>query len=177
MNRKGFSALVGIFVGLVIFVILAFIIAVGSGLLMKVSSTLTNSVVDSAPETYNFKNTTITTAGNTNIAIQQMSYWSWMLIIAMALGVLISAYMIRPSGITLFFWFLISAGMFLVGVFMSRAYEDLYYSSGFVGEAMQLTARGTSWLLIYMPHIIVLLAFVGGIILYMRMKKKEDDVL
>lgn len=177
MNNKGFSALVGIFIGLVVFIIMAFVVAVGSGMLMKVSGTLTSSVVNSAPETMNFKNTTIITAGNTNSSIQQLRFFSWIFIIAMALGVLISAYMLKPSSITIFFWFLMSAGIFTASVFMSRAYEDLYNSSGFVGEALHLTDRGTSWLVIYLPLGVTILAFLGGVILYMRMKKQEADLL
>lgn len=177
MNKKGFSALAGIFIGLVIFIIFAFIIAVGSGLLMKVSNTLTSSVVDSAPETLDFKNKTILTAGNANNSIQQLSFFSWMFIIAMVIGILIASFMVKPSGITLFFWFLISSAMFLVAVFMSRAYEDLYNANNFIGDALHMTARGTSWLVIYLPHVLVVLTFIGGIILFMRMKKQEDDLI
>ena len=177
MNKKGFGALLGIFIGLVIFIILAFIIAVGGGLFMKVSSTLTDSVVSSSPESLNFKNTTMVTAGNANAAVQQLSFFTWILIIAMVLGVLIAAYMIIPSGMTIFFWFLMSAGIFTASVYLSRAYEDLYNSAGFVGTALHLTDRGTSWLIIYMPAVITLLAFIGGIILYIRLKKKEEDII
>lgn len=169
MNKKG--QIEGVFyLALAIMVVigLALLVGIGTGVITFMSSTINEAtaglgmVGDS-----NLTAVQAVTVGTMDNIIQTFKFLSAFLIIIGLLGTLIFAAFIRtsPNGFMIGFWILLVVIMIIGAIFVSNAYEEFYNGTDEV--AIELRSMPiTSFLIIYMPHIITTLAFVGGFLIF-----------
>lgn len=174
-EKKGaMSGLIAAVVGLSLIMILTFIFVTLAAVYSSGFQTITNSVV-ALPSigNYNLSSYGETTFGNINTGIEQLKWISIGLMVGMIIGFLAGLYLIRLSP----FWFaayvLLSAIMVLFSIYISRTYETLYNTGGFLGGALQ-EFSAASYMIIWLPEIIAGIAAVGAIILMVNFPGKES---
>lgn len=173
-EKKGaMGGLIGAVVGLSLIMILTFIFVTLAAVYSAGFQTITDSVIGlPSVGNYNLSQYGTTTFGNINTGIEQLKWISIGLMVGMIIGFLAGLYLIRLSP----FWFgayvLLSAIMVLFSVYISRTYETLYNTGGFLGGALQ-EFSAASYMIIWLPEIIAGIAAVGAIILMVSFPGKE----
>ena len=170
MNKKGNLLAVGMLALFVmIFIGAALMIAIGSGVVTFVSDTL-NTATDNLGSIST--NTNLTeyhdyTFEKANDFLQMFKWGSGVLIIFGLLGLLIFAFAIRPSpnGFLLGLYFVLVIIMIITSIFASNIYQDFHQGSDDIAAELQ-TMPLTSWLVINLPMIITVFAFIGGVIIF-----------
>ena len=168
-NKKGqlgTIAVLGILVMVVIF--LAFAVTLGSGILTFASAQvedITGSLGMAGGS--NLSAISDVSIGTANTTIQMLSFLSGIFIVFALLGIIIFAGAIRsnPSGWLIGFYLILVVIVLFVAIFMSNTYEEILDGSDDLATQLQ-TMTMASFLVLYMPTIITVIAFVGGIIIF-----------
>jgi len=159
---------------LIIFVFLFLLLFIGIG--MAIGSSVINWVFDEAmPELTNFGS-----VGESNISeysdiaitpvntfVQNFTWLTGVLYIFGILGVFGVAFAFKTTGnkwlIGLYFGMVLL--LVIAAIFISNIYEDFYDDAGDLGDRLKEHAM-LSWLILYSPMIMSLVAFLAGVILF-----------
>lgn len=171
MNKRGQ------FTDLFVFMIIAVIVLFISGLFIYMGLTVDEQLDESfkaIDETrpINYTETKDATFGYVNIAYSSLYWISIMLIVGMIIAIFTGNYMVttRPIFFVPYIFVVIIAVLVSVGI--SNAYQTVAESdvlaetfAGFIGS---------NYIMYYLPVWITVIGFVGGIIMFVRMKQAED---
>lgn len=175
MNKRGG------FTDLFIFLIVAFILILFSGVFIYISQTTYNELEE------NIENLGLVGDGNNNASVVLQNtmgvanqsfkalYWiASFLIFGMILSIFIGSYMVTTKPIFFIPYIFISIIAVVLSAVMSNAYETLYLNAtlnstfqGFIGA---------NWIMAKLPIVTTIVAFVGGIIMYSQMGKGNEGV-
>lgn len=174
-KRGGFS-------DLFIFMIVSFVIVLFSGVFIYIT-TQTYSELDEK-----FKTMDLAGDGNNNASVvlqntlgkanQSFSalYWiSIFLIFGMIIAIFIGSYMVTTKPIFFIPYIFIVIIAVIVAVAMSNAYEVLRDNDLLASTFANFI--GSNWILGQLPIIIAIVGMAGGIIMFVRMGKREEQYL
>lgn len=114
------------------------------------------------------------TFGNINIAIQQLRWWTFALIIAFAISIFISNFLIKINPVFFIFHIIITIIAVVVAITLSNAYEFIYTSQNIFGAELQ-TFVGTSWMLLNLPIVITVIGVIGGIFQFIGISRDTEQ--
>jgi hypothetical protein len=170
MNKRGQ------FTDIFIFMIVAVIILFVSGLFIYMGLRVQDQLDESMAGMQtsggtNYTEITGATFGDVNIAYSSLYWISILLIVGMIFSIFIGSYMVttRPIYFVPYIFIVIIAVFVSVGI--SNAYQEVLenptLASTFAGFI------GSNYIMFNLPIWIVVIGFVGGIIMFVRMKSQE----
>ena len=173
MNKRGG------FTDLFIFMIVAFVIVLFSGVFLYITGQVNDELAIKLPQTNlvgdGTNNVSVVLENTLGSAIDSFDALYWIaifLIFGMIMAIFIGSYMVTTKPIFFIPYLFIVIIAIIVAVAMSNAYETLSsdpnLSSTFAGFI------GANWILAQLPMIIAIVGIVGGIIMFARMGKKEE---
>jgi len=133
----------------------AFILAFGI-----VTTNLT--AIDTGAGEPNISEASSITFGNINVALQQLRWWTFALIIGFAASIFISNFLIKINPVFFIFHIMVTIIAVVVAIIISNAYEVVYTSNNIFGAQLQ-TFVGTSWMLLNLPIVITVIGVLGGV--------------
>lgn len=176
-NKKGnLMGMTAIMVGLILFIVLSVVIVFISALWVNFFGDVTDTLVG-IPATSNISNISKyadITFGNLNIAFQQLRWISVVIIFGMLMGILISNFLIKIHPAFFIFYIFIIIMMVFVSIFISNSFETIYTGGGVLGDSLQQFKAG-SWIILYLPMWITIISVVGGILLFVNMKRDDSQ--
>jgi len=111
------------------------------------------------------------TVGQTVTTLTALHWISVMLIVGMILGIFIGSYLVETKPIFFIPYIFITIIAIVVSVPMSNTYETL--SNNPTLSTTFLGFTGANWIFLNLPVWITIIGFVGGIIMFSRMGKRE----
>jgi hypothetical protein len=169
MNKKGNLMVLGGLVLLVlVFIVGAFFITVGSGVLTYSVRTI-NDVTTGLGMVGDTNMSAISdvSIGTLNNSISMLQWGSGIILVFCLLGIIIFAGSIRmnPNGFLIGLYLILMLVMIFVSILMSNTYE--VYLGGSDVIATELAGMTmASFMVLYMPMIITIMGFIGGIIIF-----------
>ncbi|MCK5293677.1 MAG: hypothetical protein KAJ49_03420 [Arcobacteraceae bacterium] len=169
MNNKGQ------FTDLFLFMIVALIILFVSGLFiymgLRVNNQLDDSFTGMGSADVNYTEIKDDTFGDVNISYGALYWLTILMIVGMLISIFIGSYMVTTRPIFFVPYIFIVIIAILVSVGISNAYQTIAENetlastfSGFVGS---------NFIMYNLPIWIVVIGFVGGLIMFVRMKSQE----
>jgi hypothetical protein len=113
------------------------------------------------------------TIGATNSSFQALHWITVFLIGGMILSIFIGSYLVTTKPIFFVPYLFIVIIAIVVSVPMSNAYETLMADATLSGTFAEF--GGASWIMLDLPVWITIIGITGGIIMFSRMGKKEDQ--
>jgi len=171
MNKRG-VALTDMF----LFMIVALIILFISGMFIYMSGRIKGELHINLDEQeigddVNYTEIIDDSMGQVDTSYRLMYWLSILLIIAMMISIFIGSYMVTTRPIFFVPYLFITIIAIIVSVGISNAYQEVISNptlaetfAGFIGS---------NFIMIYLPIWITIIAFVGGIIMFVRMKSQE----
>ena len=173
MNKRGG------FTDLFIFMIFAFILVLFSGVFIYITNEATDELRENIP------NMNLVGDGNNNasvvlentlgstVASFDALYWiSIFLIFGMIIAIFIGSYMVTTKPIFFIPYLFIVIIAVVVAVAISNAYETLYNNATLHSTFANFV--GSNWILAQLPIIIAIVGITGGIIMFVRVGKREE---
>jgi hypothetical protein len=114
------------------------------------------------------------TIGKTNISFQALRWVSVFLMFGMILSIFIGSYLVTTKPIFFVPYIFIVIIAIIVSVPMANAYEILMADATLSGTFNEFT--GANWVMLNLPIFISIIGFTGGIIMFSRMGKKEENM-
>ena len=170
MNKKGNIYVIGVLALLImVFLLGALFISIGSGVVTFVADEITTATdgLGSITENSNLTEYHDYTFEPANNFIQMFKWLSGILIIFALLGLLIFAAAVRarPGGFLLGLYFVLVIIFIITSIFVSNMYQEFHEGNDDIALELQSMPL-TSFLVIHLPFIITLFAFIGGIIIF-----------
>jgi hypothetical protein len=173
MNKQGG------FTDLFIFMIVAFVIVLFSIIFIYISGQVNDELEEQLPKmnlvgdgNNNASVVLENTLGKFNASITSLQWISVFLIFGMIIAIFIGSYLVTTKPIFFIPYIFIVIIAVIVAVPISNAYETLYdnatLNSTFTGFI------GANWIMSQLPVIIAIVGITGGIIMFVRMGKREE---
>lgn len=173
MNKRGG------FTDLFIFMIVAFILVLFSGVFIYITNETVNEFrenIDGMNLVGDGNNNASTVLENTlgqSVASFSALYWiSIFLIFGMIIAIFIGSYMVTTKPIFFIPYMFVVIIAVIVAVAISNAYELIYADS--ILNSTFANFIGSNWILSKLPIIVSIVGITGGIIMFVRMGKKEE---
>jgi hypothetical protein len=172
MNKKGGMS------DLFIFMIFSFAILLICGIFIYMGGNITSQVHEKM-DTMQFGDANTTqvidqTLGKVNQAYQSLYWISIFLMVGMVLSIFIGSYLVTTKPIFFIPYLFIVIIAIIIAVGLSNAYEtviaDPTLASTFAGFV------GANFIMLQLPIWISIIGIVGGIIMFVRMGSKENDL-
>jgi hypothetical protein len=177
MNKKG--QVESIFMlGLVIlvFIVLAGLVALGSGILTFTSSTINEVTSGLGVQGYtNLSHVSDATIGTANNTIQMLKWGSGVILFFAIVGIMMFAVTIRlnPNGFTIGLYLLMALIFVFTSIFMSNIYGE--FLAGTDEIALELRSMVLSnFILNFLPHIMTVITFIGGMIIFSGLNEETN---
>jgi len=172
MNNKR-----GQFTDLFVFMIFTIILLFVSGLFIYMGLTVNDQLDDSfsnqdiGSDDVNYTEVKDATFGQVNVAYSSLYWIAILLIVAMIISIFIGSYMVTTRPIFFVPYIFIVIIAIVVSVGMSNAYQDVVENP----ELAETFANfiGANFIMYNLPMWIAIIGFVGGIIMFVRMKSQE----
>jgi heme A synthase len=168
----------GQFTDLFLFMIVTLIILFVSGLFIYMGIRVDNQLDESLAgrevgEGVNYTEIKNDTFGDVNIAYSSLYWLSILMIIGMIIAIFIGSYMVttRPIFFVPYIFIIIIALFVSVGI--SNAYQEVANTPELVSTFSGFI--GSNFIMFNLPVWIVVIGFVGGIIMFIRMKSQEGS--
>jgi len=170
MNKRGQ------FTDLFLFLIVSLIILFVSGLFIymgvKVNTQLDESLAGrEAGDNVNYTQIKDATFGNVNVAFSSLYWLSILMIVGMMIAIFMGSYLVTTRPIYFVPYIFIVIIAILVSTGISNAYQTISQTpelaSTFAGFV------GSNFIMYYLPLWMAVIGFVGGIIMFVRMKSQE----
>ena len=169
MNKKG-NLIPLVILGMVIitFMFVAIFAVIGGGILTFTSSTvegITSELGMVGPS--NLSAISDVSIKPVNDTIQMFKWGSGILLIFGLIGILAFSASIRfnPSTFLIGMWLLLVIIMVISSIFVSNIYEDFLNGDDDIALELQENTAA-SFLILYMPLIVTIISFIGGIIIF-----------
>lgn len=173
MNKRGG------FADLFIFMILAFIVVVICVIMVYISNRTTLQLHDSMDgmdlgDTLgnNASEVIDNTIGSTSTSFTSLYWISAFIIFAMILGIFIGSYLVTTKPVFFIPYIFIVIIAVISSVPISNSYENLSNNAELGSTFVNFTA--SNFIMLNLPIWITIIGFVGAIIMFARMGKKED---
>ena len=158
------------YLGLLIMVVIVagFVIMLGSGILTFVGNEINDVTSDLGMiGDTNMSAVSDISVGTTNNMIQMLQWGSGVLIFVSLMSIILFALTIRlnPSGYLIGFYLFMVIMFIFAAIIMSNLYESFLLGTDEIALELQNMAMG-SMLVVYLPTIITVLSFIGGIIIF-----------
>lgn len=174
MNRRAS------FVGLFLFLILAFILAVTTGIFYYVGYTTTQQLHEQldplSTEELNYTQIISETVDYIPASYQVLKWGSVVIIFAMILSIFIGSYLVTTKPIYFIPYIFIIFLAIIFGVIIANAYDDLLGTSNDLAITLQ-SFVGTNFMLLNLPIIVGVVGVIGGIIMFASYKIKAEESL
>jgi len=171
-NKKGG------FTDLFLFMIISLIIVLISGVFIYMGLLVTDKLHESMDDmTFGSTNTSEViddNMGDVNDAYGGLYWISIFLIVGMMLSIFIGSYLVTTKPIFFVPYIFITIIAIIVSVGISNAYEQIILNPTMASTFMNFT--GANWILLHLPTWITAIGFVGGIIMFSRMGKREETM-
>lgn len=113
------------------------------------------------------------TIGATNISFQALRWISVFLIVGMMLSILIGSYLVTTKPIFFIPYIFVVIIAIVVSVPMANTYETLMEDPTLASTFTGFT--GANWLMLNLPVWIAIIGMAGGIVMFSRLGKKEEQ--
>jgi len=171
LNKK--AQYTDIFIFMIISLVLLFVSGIFIYLGVTVKNELNEAVIGiEVGDTVNYTEVVDSTLGDLNSAYSTLYWLSILIIVGMIISIFIGSYMVttRPIFFVPYIFIVIIATIVAVGI--SNAYQLV------LSEATELASTfqgflGANFIMFYLPVWVVVISFVGGIIMFARMKSQE----
>lgn len=130
--------------------------------------------IDTGAGEPNISNAASITFGNINVAIQQLRWWTFALIIGFAISIFVSNFLIRINPVFFIFHIMITIIAVVVAIIISNAYEVVYTSPTTFGATLQ-SFTGSSWMLLNLPILITVIGVLGGIFQFIGITRDTEQ--
>lgn len=114
------------------------------------------------------------TMGSFNTSIQALHWVTIFLIAGMILSIFIGSYLVTTKPIFFIPYIFIVIIAIVVSVPMSNAYETIMTNQVLADTFTGFS--GANWIMLNLPIWITIIGFVGGIIMYSQMGRREDQI-
>ena len=168
------------FTDLFVFMIVAFVLVLFSGVFIYITTQTQDQLEEILPtiETLNDdgQNATQTMQDTLGVGIASFNalYWiSIFLIFGMIIAIFIGSYMVTTKPVFFIPYIFVVIIAVVVAVAISNAYEILY-SDETLGSTFA-NFVGSTWILAKLPIIVAIVGMAGGIIMFVRMGKREEQ--
>jgi len=172
----------GGFTDLFLFMIFAFVIVLFSGIFIYISGETEDKLaevlpgMDLAGDGNNNASVVLdNTLGKAVLSFEALYWISIFLIFGMIISIFIGSYMVTTKPVFFIPYLFIVIVAVIVAVAISNAYELLY-----ANETLNSTFAkfvGATWVLAKLPIVVSIVGMVGGIIMFVRMGKKEEQYI
>lgn len=171
----------GGFTDLFIFMIIAFVLIMMSAIMIYIGNTTETQLqstigqmTDLHDGSGNNASVVITnTFGAVNRSYQALYWISIFLIVGMIVGIFIGSYLVTTKPIFFIPYLFITIIAIIVSVPISNSYETLANTPDLASTFAGFT--GSNWIMLNLPVWITIIGFVGAIIMFSRMGKREGD--
>jgi len=170
----------GGFTDLFIFMIVTFVLVLFSGVFLYITNEATDELRENIP------NMNLVGDGNNNASVVLENtlgravlsfdalYWiSIFLIFGMIIAIFIGSYMVTTKPIFFIPYIFVVIIAVVVAVAISNAYEMIYNNATLHDTFVKFL--GANWILAQLPIIIAIVGIAGGIIMFVRMGKREEE--
>jgi len=169
-NKRG--ALTDLFLFIIIAIIILFISGIFIYMGNRVKNQLDEDIGDMQTPSGEYYNETIDdTFGDVNVAYQSLYWVSIFIIVAMIISIFIGNHLITTRPIFFVPYIFITIIAIIVSVGISNVYQRVVENptlastfSGFIGS---------NYIMYYLPIWVTVIGFVGGIIMFVKMKSEE----
>lgn len=175
MNKKGG------FSDLFIFMIFAFVIVLISVVYVYMGNTIEDELQNTLGQMdlhdtvgNNASEVIDNTMGSVNISYGALHWITIFLIVGMILSIFIGSYLVTTKPIFFIPYIFIVIIAIVVSVPMSNAYETIMNNEVLAGTFQEFT--GANWIMLNLPVWITIIGFVGGIIMYSQLGKREEQL-
>lgn len=176
MNKNGsIFNVFGMFFALVIVIIVAFIFVMMSATFMNGFSTITDKLIEipeGSPSSPNISGASQKTFGNFNSALQQLRWVSFVVIIGMFAGILISGYMVRVHQGWFIFYVLFSVIAIMMSIYIANSYEALTQTAS-LGVTLQ-QFKATSFIMRNLHIWTTVISFIGAILMFVGISRDQE---
>lgn len=172
MNKKaGFT-------DLFIFMVVAFVIVLISGIFIFLGGKVTTEVHKTMDNQMfgetNGSDIVDISLGKVNTSYQALYWISWFLMVGMVISIFIGSYLVTTKPVFFIPYAFITIIAVIVSVVISNAYETIIQTpdlaSTFVGFL------GANFIMLKLPIWISVIGIMGGVIMFVRMGSKEQDI-
>jgi len=172
MNKKGNIFLVaGFLLFMLIIIFFVFAITIGTGIVTYTTEELDGALSDlGMVGSTNLTDTADITFGTLNTSVQMLSWFSGIVAVLMLVSILIFAAAIRTKadGFLMGMYLFMVVLLIFVSIFLSNFYEGIYTKTDVVASELQSMVMA-SFLVLHLPQILTVIAFIGGIIIFTGM--------
>lgn len=172
MNKKGS------FVGLFLFMIVAFILILTSGIFLYVGNTTSTALHQQldplSTPTLNYSQIISQTIDKIPASYQVLKWGSIVLIVAMILSIFISSYLVTTKPIFFVPYIIFVFIAVIMAVVMANAYDELLNASNDLAVTLQ-SFTGANFMLLYLPMIVGAVGVIGGIIMFASYKVGQEQ--
>lgn len=175
---KGIMVILGLGLALVLIVALIFGMMLLFGTWTYSFNLLTQGLhnVASPSPTTNISYYADVTFGNLNASFQTLRWWAIVIIFSLFFGIIMCAFLVRKHPVYFVFYFIMILVVFVLSIFLSRGFEELHDSGTSLGTELTTAYAGSSWMMIYLPEIVVVISLLGAIILFVSYAYNQDDL-
>jgi len=170
----------GAFSDLFIFMIFAFVIILISGVMLFISDKTNEQLQDTLGNMdlhdtlgNNASEVITNTMGSADQSFQALQWIAVFLIVGMILSIFIGSYLVTTKPIFFIPYLFIVIIAIVVSVTISNAYEELITTPTLASTYAGFS--GANYIMLNLPIWITIIGFAGGIIMFSRMGKKEDQ--
>ena len=170
----------GGFTDLFIFMIVAFVLVLFSGIFIYITSQTYDQLEESLPSmnlvgdgNQNSTEVLANTLGVANASFRALYWITTFLIFGMIIAIFIGSYMVTTKPIFFIPYIFVVIIAVIVAVAISNAYELLFNDATLNSTFAGFT--GSNWILAKLPIIVSIVGMAGGIIMFVRMGKREEQ--
>ena len=113
------------------------------------------------------------TMGVTNTTFKALHWITIFLIVGMAISIFIGSYLVTTKPIFFIPYIFITIIAIIVSVPIANTYETLMNNATLSGTFIEFV--GANWIMLNLPIWITIIGFTGGIIMFSRMGKREEQ--
>lgn len=172
MNKKGS------FVGLFLFMIVALILVLTSGIFIYVGTTTSEALHEQldpmSTEAVNYSAIISQTIDQVPASYQVLKWGSIVLIVAMILSIFISSYLVTTKPVFFVPYMIFVFIAIILAVVMSNAYEIILTSDNDLAVTLQ-SFVGANFMLLYLPIVVGAVGVIGGIIMFASYKLGQEQ--
>lgn len=172
MNRRGS------FVGLFLFMIVALILVITSGIFLYVGQTTSDALHEqldplSTPEV-NYTQIISQTIDKVPASYEVLKWGAIVLIFAMIISIFISSYLVTTKPIFFVPYIIFVFIAVILAVVMANAYDEILNADNALAVTLQ-SFVGANFMLLYLPMIVGAVGIIGGIIMFASYKIGQEQ--
>ncbi len=166
-NKRGVMGIIIFFVVLFSILIIGWIASLSIAVIDFGSDTITPIMTSLPEEPVNFSKYSVFTFGQLNRVVQALPWLvgvGYVLAIGMSVAFALS-FKVSPNPVFIGLYVSFILLLIFFSIILSNAYEDLFVQDNEISERLQEQLI-LSYMIIYAPHILTLIAFITGIFLF-----------